>query len=87
MKKILPFFIPVLAVAICSLLKFTILDMKTVDLFQKMSTSPKEQDNILLVSVDNNTLDEIGTWPLPRNIYGDFTLLFKELGGKNIVFD
>lgn len=87
MKKLLPFFVPVLAVAICFLFRFTTLDMKTLDLFQKLSTSPKEQDNLLLVSVDNKTLDEIGTWPLPRNIYGDFVLTFKELGGKSIIFD
>lgn len=87
MKKILPFFIPLLAVAICSFLKFTTFDMKAVDIFQKLSSSPAEQENILLVSVDNKTLDEIGTWPLPRNIYGDFTLIYKELGGKNVVFD
>ena len=87
MKKILPFFLPVLAVAICSLFRFTTLDMKTVDMFQKISASPNEQENILLVPVDNNTLDEIGTWPLPRNIYGDFVLTYKELGGKSVVFD
>ncbi|MCQ2577854.1 MAG: CHASE2 domain-containing protein [Treponema sp.] len=87
MKKILPFFIPLLAVAICSLLKFTTLDMKTADIFQKVSSAPKESENVLLVSVDNFTLDKIGTWPLPRNIYGDFILTYKELGGKNVVFD
>lgn len=87
MKKILPFFIPLLAVAVCSFLRFTTLDMKTVDLFQKISSSPDELEDILLVSVDNKTLDEIGTWPLQRNVYGDFILTYKELGGKSVVFD
>lgn len=87
MKKILQYFIPFLAVAICSLLRFTALDMKTVDMFQKIKRSPNESKNILLVSVDNKTLDEIGTWPLPRNVYGDFVLTYKELGGKSVVFD
>ncbi|MCQ2576572.1 MAG: CHASE2 domain-containing protein [Treponema sp.] len=87
MKKVLPFFIPVLAVLICSLLRFSTLDMKAADIFQKISSSPVERENILLVSVDNKTLDEIGTWPLPRNVYGDFALTYKELGGKDVVFD
>lgn len=87
MKKFLAFLIPFAAVAVSFLLKFTALDMRAMDLFQKISAAPEEKENILLVAVDDNTLEEIGTWPLPRNVYGDFILAYKELGGKAAVFD
>ena len=37
MKRTLPFLIPFLAVAVCSLLRFTNLDMKAVDLLNALN--------------------------------------------------
>lgn len=87
MKKILPFFIPFLAVAVSYFLSFTAIDKRVMDVFQKISAPPAEKENILLVSVDDKSLEKIGTWPLPRNVYGDFVLAYKELGGEAAVFD
>ncbi|MBL7664700.1 MAG: adenylate/guanylate cyclase domain-containing protein [Bacteriovoracaceae bacterium] len=44
-------------------------------------------ENIVLVKIDDPTIQAIGTWPFPRTVYSRFLDRLKEFGAKVAVFD
>ncbi|MCR5187333.1 MAG: adenylate/guanylate cyclase domain-containing protein [Treponema sp.] len=86
-KKYLYIIIPVIATAVSSLLLFTSMDWKVADWFQRTLPSTKEDQNILMINVDDNSVNQIGTWPFSRNVYADSLRVLKELGTASVVFD
>ena len=73
-KKIKKFYyilIPFVVVALCVPLSFTALDNKLNDLFIRFLPDPKENDNVVLLEIDDPLINNIGTWPLTRNVYAD----------------
>jgi adenylate cyclase len=49
---------------------FKILELKTFD-YLIMNTEPVQNENILVVDIDEETVSTYGGWPLPRSVYGD----------------
>ncbi|MBQ0052135.1 MAG: adenylate/guanylate cyclase domain-containing protein [Treponema sp.] len=81
------FFIPVAAFLVCSTLFFTNLDNKILDLFQRALPSTKESPKVLMVNIDDTAIQEIGIWPLSRDIYAESLYVLKNLGAAQAVFD
>ena len=86
-KKYLHFIIPVLATAICSLLALSSLDLKVADWFQRPLKSTIENKNVIMINVDDTAVDQIGTWPFSRDVYGESLIALRELGTEAVVFD
>ena len=60
-----------------------VLRLKTLDYF--ISTIPKQEDqNIVLVNIDDESLQEVGQWPWPRNMFCSF--LGAPVTGLSILF-
>ena len=47
---------------------FKILELKTFD-YLIMNTEPVQNENILIVDIDEETVSTYGGWPLPRSVY------------------
>ncbi len=87
MKKYLGFIVPLLAILLCLLSLFTTVDNKINDQFMRLLKPLKESPNVALVNVDNTAIENIGTFPVPRNVYADSVIELRELGASDIVFD
>ncbi|BDC92846.1 CHASE2 domain-containing protein [Treponema bryantii] len=87
MKKYTYLLIPFISVIICSLLIFTSLDNQIADLFQRTLPKLKESDSVVMVNIDDSSVNEIGTWPFSREIYADALVVLKELGSEAAIFD
>ena len=87
MKKSTYLLIPFIAVIICTLLVFTSLDNKIADLFQRTLPDLKESDNVIMVNIDDSSVDAIGTWPFSREVYADTLVILKDLEAEAAVFD
>ena len=88
MKKILiSILIPIISVAICSLLLLSPLDYKVADYFQRPLKSTKESPEVVMVMVDDNAVENIGTFPFSRDVYSRMLDNLKELGAHSVVFD
>ena len=60
-----------------------VLRLKTFDYF--ISTIPKQEDqNIVLVNIDDESLQKVGQWPWPRNVFCGF--LGAPVMGLSILF-
>tara|TARA_Y100000296_G_scaffold87027_1_gene129351 strand:- start:530 stop:2317 length:1788 start_codon:yes stop_codon:yes gene_type:complete len=60
-----------------------VLRLKTFDYF--ISTIPKQEDqNIVLVNIDDESLQEVGQWPWPRNMFCGF--LGAPVTGLSVLF-
>ncbi len=87
MKKFVPFIIALASIFIGFFIQFTSLDLSIFNIFEKTMTPPEETDSILLVNVDDNAIEKIGTFPLTRDVYADSIIALKELGAESVVFD
>ena len=88
MKKILiSLLIPIIAVALCSLLMFSPLDYKVADYFQRPLKSTEESSEVLMIMVDDDAVEQIGTFPFSRTVYSQMLTNLKELGARSVVFD
>ena len=87
MKKYSFLLFPFIAVIICTLLVFTSLDNKIADLFQRTLPDLKESDNVIMVNIDDSSVDAIGTWPFSREVYADTLVILKDLKAEAAVFD
>lgn len=86
--------VPIFLVLFFAVLGFTkFFNFIELGFFDKMlhfTPTPKESPNILLVDVDDATIDPhtgISTWPLPREYYGQALLTMREYGAKVTLFD
>ena len=86
-KKYLHFIIPLLVTGICSLLALSSLDLKVADWFQRPLKSTIENKNVIMINVDDTAVDQIGTWPFSRDVYGESLIALRELGTEEVVFD
>ncbi|MBQ0039423.1 MAG: CHASE2 domain-containing protein [Treponema sp.] len=87
MKKFTPLLIAVLSVAVCSLFVFTCYDYKAADWFQRAVPELDEQKSVVMINVDDSSVENIGTWPFSRDVYGDVLVSLKEMGTESVVFD
>ncbi len=86
-KKIYYILIPIVVVAICVPLSFTSLDNKLNDLFIRFLPPAVENENVVLVEVDDALIDNIGTWPLTRDVYADMLNVMRRFEPESFVSD
>ena len=87
MKKYLNIAIPIGAVLICSLFLFTTLDNKVYDLFLRAIPSLTENKSVLLVNIDDKSIDQVGLFPWTRDVMADAIVFLREMGAETVVFD
>jgi len=87
MKKYLNIFIPVGAVLVCSLFLLTTLDNKVYDLFLRAIPSLTENKSVLLVNIDDKSIDQVGLFPWTRDVMADAIVFLREMGAETVVFD
>ncbi|MCR5285443.1 MAG: adenylate/guanylate cyclase domain-containing protein [Treponema sp.] len=87
-RNVLHCFIPFICVAVSSLFLFTSLDSKFSDLYQRIALpSTQLRDDVLLVNIDDYSVDTIGSFPFTRDVYADCIAVMEELNANAIVFD
>jgi len=63
------------------------LDMKLYDLLMNVRQPPVQDQRILFVEMDEETIDHLGRWPWPRNIFANITDTLNSLEARQIIFD
>lgn len=87
MKKYLHLVIPAIAVIVCTLFLFSSTDKKINDLFMRTLKPLKESDKVVLVNIDDSSIQKVGTFPWTRDIMADSIVFLKEMGAESVVFD
>lgn len=63
------------------------LDYRLYDLMLGLTKETDASENIVLVDIDDESLERIGFWPWSRDILGNALLRMKEFGARTAVFD
>jgi adenylate cyclase len=87
MKKYFHIFVPVIAVLLCSLFLFTTLDDKVYDIFLRTIPSLTENKSIVLIKIDDPSVEQVGMWPWTRDIMADAIVFLREMGADSVAFD
>jgi adenylate cyclase len=87
LKKYSFLLVPVIATLLSSLLFFTTMDDKAFDLFLRAIPSLTEDESILLINVDDQSIDYAGVFPWTRDLYADAVIFLREMGADAAVFD
>ena len=66
---------------------FQKLDYRFYDSILKIKKEPPKTENILLVEIDDVSIETLGEWPWSRDVIADALLRMKELEAKYAVFD
>lgn len=66
---------------------FQKLDYRFYDSILKIKKEPPKTENILLVEIDDISIETLGEWPWSRDVIADALLRMKELEAKYAVFD
>ncbi len=79
----------VFTLAISSFSNFQVKDRLKFIAFDTLNKiHPRERtDDIIIVDIDEETLNRLGQWPMPRNILADMITAMKKFGTKATVFD
>jgi adenylate cyclase len=86
-KKYSFLLIPVAVTLLCGLLFFTTLDSKIFDLFLRAIPSLTEDESILLINVDDDSITYAGLFPWTRDLYADALIFLREMGADAAAFD
>ncbi len=57
------------------------------DLFLHIKPDVKEDDSILLITIDDTSIDNVGLWPWSRRIMADGLIAMREFDARYAVFD
>lgn len=87
MKKYLHFIVPLVAVILCSFFLLTTLDHKVYDLFLRAVPSLEEDPSVLVVKIDDVSIERVGLFPWTRDIMADAIVFLREMGAATVVFD
>ncbi len=63
------------------------IDLKLYDIFSMVKPRPPEWNKILYVDIDNQSIDLIGKWPIPRDKIAEGIAVLKEFGADKILLD
>ena len=66
---------------------FAKFDYRIYDILVRLSPKVGQEENILLVDIEDVSLNREGTWPWTRDLLGNVLIRMKELGAYNAVFD
>ena len=67
---------------------FEVVELKALDHLVRRYADPAQADsNLLLLAIDESSLDAFGRWPWPRDRFGYVVRYLKQAGVKAVVFD
>jgi adenylate cyclase len=67
---------------------FEVVQLKALDHLIRGQVDPKQaHPDIVLVAIDESSLDAFGRWPWPRDRHGYIVRFLKQAGAKAVVFD
>ena len=78
---------PFIVTLICGLLLFTSLDNKVYDLFLRTTPSLAENPSVLVITVDDAAIENVGMFPWTRDILADAIVFLREMGAQTVAFD
>lgn len=87
MKKKTSIIVCSTALLLSCLFIFTSVDKKICDLFMMTNKNIKENEKVVLVNIDDSSIEKLGSFPWTRDIYAETVLVLRELGAKNIFLD
>ena len=88
LKKFKSFILVTLAAfGLSLLLFFTALDNKLFDLFLRLLPSLEENEKVVVLTLDDDTINLAGGFPFRREVMADVVVLLRELGAQTIAFD
>ncbi|HAM78329.1 MAG TPA: hypothetical protein DCP61_04005 [Treponema sp.] len=79
--------VAVLILVLSALKFFTKFDYRIYDVLVRLSPKVEQEENILLVDIDDLSLNKEGSWPWTRDLLGNVLIRMKELGAYNAIFD
>ncbi|MCX7023377.1 MAG: CHASE2 domain-containing protein [Spirochaetes bacterium] len=57
------------------------------DIFLRLKPAVSNNDFIVLLNIDDQSIDNVGQWPWPRSLIGDGLVLLREFDARYAVFD
>lgn len=67
---------------------FEVVELKALDhLVRRYADPAKSDSNLLLLAIDESSLEAFGRWPWPRDRFGYVVRYLKQAGAKAVVFD
>jgi CHASE2 domain-containing sensor protein len=82
-----------LAASICLTILFSVFkvfnnyELLTYDLRFKLRPAQQVSSDIAIIEISDDTLKNLGVWPLPRDFHATLTEVLKYCGAKAVVFD
>ena len=77
--------------AMCSLFAFLNvflkIDYRVYDMLLGNTREIREDEHLLIVDINDASIDDIGVWPWNRDIVADMLIRMREFGAYNVVFD
>jgi adenylate cyclase len=86
-KKNLFLVIPLIMTALCSLFFLTSLDNKVYDLFLRTTPSLTEDPSVLIITIDDGAIENVGVFPWIRDILADAIVFLREMDAAMVAFD
>jgi adenylate cyclase len=86
-KKYVFILVPIIALFLCSIFFFTSLDNKIFDLFLRAAPGLTEDRSVLIITVDDDAIANVGIFPWSRDILADAAVFLREMGADTAVFD
>jgi CHASE2 domain-containing sensor protein len=81
-------FVAAITVSLLSYFRFfNNYELISYDLRLKLRPPLKASKDILLVEISDDTIKNLGKWPLPRDFHASLIDVLKEFGAKEIIFD
>ena len=87
MKKRFYLIVPIFGILVSLFFVGSTVDFKIRDLFFKLNNKFDESKKVILVNIDDSSIENVGSFPWTRDIYAESILVLKELGAKNITLD
>ncbi|AEF82233.1 CHASE2 domain-containing protein [Leadbettera azotonutricia] len=86
-RKLPVFLVPLGALVLAIPLFFSSLDNQVFDLFLRAIPSLTEDDSVVVLTLDDDSIKYGGGFPFPRDVMADVTVLLREIGVEALVFD
>jgi adenylate cyclase len=86
-KKYSFLIIPLLSVVLSAFLFFTPLDGDIFNYFLRTIPSLTEDESVLLINIDDDSIDYAGLFPWTRDLYADALVFLREMGADTAAFD
>jgi len=87
MQKYLHIIVPFIAVVLCSFFLLTSLDNKIYDMFLRTIPSLTEDESVLVVKIDDVSIENVGIFPWTRDIMADAIVFLREMKAESVIFD